>query len=413
MHRSTSQWLRCLLFVATLAASGAASAHFQNFLGRIVHLEPADGGILIYARLPLAAVLLPGDWQPGDAVPYSRPAAGRDRPDALLLDTTALAAAPGLLREQLRNALQLAPNAPSPDIGAIRIEPIGQRSPFSHLPQVRGGLLKPLSLPARPLPLADAVIDYRAFYPGLELAKIQSLSSNPREWPDLADRTINIVMLHGPDGAERLTSKGPLQLEFAAPPPLSGLTGQIRSGFHHVLIGIDHVLFMLILILAARNWQALLRSSLAFTLGHSITLGLGALGWIATSGWFVPLIETAIALTILYSGACLLLGRGNRLLAGRVFLIGLLHGCGFAFVLHQASGESPSTCCRSGSASTSASNSGNCRSISPPARCYGCCAATGRCNGCSRRWHWHCPACSSPPSGPGSAASTWPASWVS
>jgi hypothetical protein len=55
----------------------------------------------------------------------------------------------------------------------------------------------------------------------------------------------------------------------------------------------------------------------------------------------ILLIETGIALLILYSGACVLLGLEQRLLAGRVFFIGLLHGLGFAFMLQQASGQAP------------------------------------------------------------------------
>jgi len=333
--------LHGLTFVVAMLAAGPSSAHFQNFLGRIVHVEAADGGTRIYARLPLAAVLLPGDWQPGDAVPYSRPAPDSDRPDALLLDTTALESEPGLLQERLRNALLIAPPVLPQNIEAIRIEPIGERSPFSHLAQIRAQLDEPLLLPKAPLPLADAVVDFSAFYPDLALDDIETLSSNPREWPDIAARTINILTLHHPDGSRRLTSQGPLHAMLQSEDAGVSLLAQVRSGYHHVLIGLDHLLFMLILMLAARHWRGFLRTSFAFTLGHSITLALGAAGWLKASAWFVPLIETAIALTIVYSGACLLLGRGDRLLVGRVFAIGLLHGLGFAFVLQQASGSAP------------------------------------------------------------------------
>ncbi|GGO81406.1 hypothetical protein GCM10011348_20360 [Marinobacterium nitratireducens] len=341
MPTKPSHLLHGLVFVVAMLAAGPSSAHFQNFLGRIVHLTPVDGGIRLYARLPLAAVLLPGDWQPGDSVPYSREAPGSDRPDALLLDTATVESEPGPLQERLRDALLIEPSVSTQRIEAIRIEAIGERSPFSQLAQIRGQLNEPLLLPKAPLPLADAVIDFSAFYPGLALADIKTLSSNPGEWPDIAARTINILTLYLPDGATRLTSQGPLHARLQAEDGGVTLLTQVRSGYHHVMIGLDHLLFMLILILAARQWRGFLRISAAFTLGHSITLGLGAAGWLGAPAWFVPLIETAIALTIVYSGACLLLGRGDRLLAGRVFAIGLLHGLGFAFVLQQASGSAP------------------------------------------------------------------------
>ncbi|NVK42911.1 MAG: HupE/UreJ family protein [Oceanospirillaceae bacterium] len=333
--------LHGLTFVAAMLAAGPSSAHFQNFLGRIIHVESADGGTRLYARLPLAAVLLPGDWQPGDAVSYSRKPSGSDRPDALLLDTAALESDPGLLQERLRGALLLDPSVPPTTIEAIRIEPIGERSPFSHLAQIRDQLNQPLLLPKAPLPLADAVVDFSVFYPDLALDDIDTLSSNPREWHDIAARTINILTLYHADGSRRLTSQGPLHAVLQSEDTGVSLLTQIRSGYHHVLIGLDHLLFMLILMLAARHWRRFLRTSLAFTLGHSVTLGLCAAGWLSAPAWFVPLVETAIALTIVYSGACLLLGRGDRLLAGRVFAIGLLHGLGFAFVLQQASGSAP------------------------------------------------------------------------
>ncbi|MBY4674990.1 HupE/UreJ family protein [Marinobacterium arenosum] len=348
MHSKPYRWLCWLLVAIALATSGTASAHFQNHLARIVHIEPADSGSWLYARLPLAAVLLPENWQPGDPVPYSILNVDTDqtgRPDTLLLDRRALVRDPILLRERLGQALLLESDlelaSPAPQIKAIRIEPISERSPFSHLPQIRAQLTEPLSLPVQPLLVADAVIDYRAFYPGLTFDNIKSVTSSRHEWPDIAARSINILTLHRPEGRQRQSSQGPLYAELQTVSTRVSLLSQIRVGFHHVLIGLDHVLFMLTLMLAAQHWRSFLRSSLAFTLGHSLTLALGTAGWIAASGWFVSMIETAIALTILYSGVLLLLGKGDRLLAGRVFLIGLLHGCGFAFVLQQASGSAP------------------------------------------------------------------------
>jgi hydrogenase/urease accessory protein HupE len=340
-------WALCLLLT-----TAPAEAHFQNFLARILHLQAAEGGTLMYARLPLASVLLPADWNPEDparGVPFVQPRRPRDAADALLLDTHALAGAPEVLRTRLSDALQLVHDhatdsaaSPPPQISAIRIQPIRERSPFSHLPQIQAALTAPLDISPRPLALADAVVDFRAFYADVPLDRLIEIRSNPREWPGIAERSINILTLHRDGERTRLSSAGALQQRLVgATPPARDLGDSIRSGYRHVLIGLDHVLFMLILILAARHWRGFLRNSLAFTLGHSITLAIGAAGLLSATPWFIPLIETAIALSILYSGACLLLGAQQRLLAGRVFFIGLLHGLGFAFVLQQASGQAP------------------------------------------------------------------------
>ncbi|UTW12740.1 HupE/UreJ family protein [Marinobacterium rhizophilum] len=350
-ERKTFAPLLSSLSILLLLICAPAQAHFQNFLGRILHVEAQDGGTLIHARLPLASVLLPRDWDPLHplhGVPYARANPVASGPDGLLLDTASLQANPQQLHARLAAALQLVgasqpdgspavPPVAAPEIRAIRIQPIQDRSPFSHLSQVRTELTRPLDLGQAPPALTDAVIDFRIFYrqPLQQLAQIRS---NPAEWPDIAARSINILTLHQDGERTRLTSSGVLAQPLQASSPWQ-LRDSLGSGFYHVLIGLDHVLFMLILILAARHWRVFVHNSLAFTLGHSVTLALGAAGLITGAAWFIPLIETAIALSILYSGACLLLGAQQRLLAGRVFLIGLLHGLGFAFMLAQASGQ--------------------------------------------------------------------------
>lgn len=328
-----------------------AQAHFQNFLARILHIEAHDGGTLIHARLPLASVLLPTDWSPkvpARGVPYTQAHQPLDSPDALLLDTQALLASPAALRERIRQSLLLVDALPAqdretepPHISAIRIQPIAERSPFTHLRQISAALNSPLDISQGPLALSDAVVDFRIFYPGRALQSLSEIRSTPAEWPVIAARSINIVTLHEGAQRTRFSSAGVLQQRLGAAEPARSLRDSVRAGVYHVMAGLDHVLFMLILILAARNVRGFLRNSLAFTLGHSITLAIGAAGLLSTAPWFIPLIETGIALSILYSGACLLLGLEQRLLAGRVFFIGLLHGLGFAFMLQQASGQAP------------------------------------------------------------------------
>ena len=107
----------------------------------------------------------------------------------------------------------------------------------------------------------------------------------------------------------------------------------IKQGVHHILIGFDHVLFVLCLVLAAQSLGLLLWSVTGFTIGHSITLAAGVLGYVPQGAWFIPLIELLVAVSILLMGALVLLRRTGKqgfLLAGA---IGLLHGFGFSFML--------------------------------------------------------------------------------
>ena len=105
----------------------------------------------------------------------------------------------------------------------------------------------------------------------------------------------------------------------------------VFEGVHHIFIGPDHILFVVGLLLLGGSVGQLLKIVTAFTVAHSITLGL------ATFGIFNPpavIIEPAIALSIVFVGIHAFLGkkqRDPRLLFA--FCFGLIHGFGFANVL--------------------------------------------------------------------------------
>lgn len=105
----------------------------------------------------------------------------------------------------------------------------------------------------------------------------------------------------------------------------------VASGIHHILIGPDHILFLVGLLLLGGSWGALVRIVTAFTLGHSVTLSLAALGIVDPPAW---IIEPAIALSIVVVGADnLMRGEGRDMRAWVALAFGLIHGFGFAAVL--------------------------------------------------------------------------------
>jgi hypothetical protein len=107
----------------------------------------------------------------------------------------------------------------------------------------------------------------------------------------------------------------------------------IPSGVHHILIGPDHILFLVGLLLLGGSWMALVRIVTAFTLGHSVTLSLAALNVVTPPA---TLIEPAIALSIVFVGADnLVRGDGRDLRAWVALVFGLVHGFGFANVLRE------------------------------------------------------------------------------
>ncbi len=120
----------------------------------------------------------------------------------------------------------------------------------------------------------------------------------------------------------------------------------MHEGVWHIWLGYDHVLFLLALLLpavlrrAGCRWEPtpdfssafweVLAIVTAFTIAHSITLGLATLGLIALPS---RLVESAIAASVVFAGISNLypgLVKRRQLVA---FLFGLIHGFGFASVL--------------------------------------------------------------------------------
>jgi hydrogenase/urease accessory protein HupE len=105
------------------------------------------------------------------------------------------------------------------------------------------------------------------------------------------------------------------------------------SGVHHILIGPDHILFLIGLLLLGGRWTSLLKIVSFFTIGHSITLSLAALNLVTPPP---SIIEPAIALSIVFVGADnLVRGDGRDLRAWVALVFGLVHGFGFANVLRE------------------------------------------------------------------------------
>lgn len=106
----------------------------------------------------------------------------------------------------------------------------------------------------------------------------------------------------------------------------------IPVGFDHILPkGLDHILFVLGLFFLSTKLGPLLWQITAFTLAHTVTLALGALGLVVIPG---SIVEPLIAASIVYVAVENIFARGlNRWRPAIVFGFGLLHGLGFASVL--------------------------------------------------------------------------------
>ncbi len=113
----------------------------------------------------------------------------------------------------------------------------------------------------------------------------------------------------------------------------------LALGIEHILTGIDHLLFVLALIIITGGGWKLVKTVTAFTVSHSITLTLATLGYV-----HIPQrpVEAIIALSIVFVAAEIIRGRNGKpgLTASApwivAFLFGLMHGLGFASGLRDA-----------------------------------------------------------------------------
>jgi hydrogenase/urease accessory protein HupE len=154
----------------------------------------------------------------------------------------------------------------------------------------------------------------------------------------LTDALVRIAFADGTAWVQRLT---PQQPEVVIPTRQSAwdVAGTyLTLGIEHILLGVDHLLFVLaLLLLSTGTWQ-LVKTVTAFTVAHSITLGLATLGFV-----HVPPkpVEAVIALSIVFAAVEIVQARrGLPGLSARMpwiaaFTFGLLHGFGFAGALSE------------------------------------------------------------------------------
>jgi hydrogenase/urease accessory protein HupE len=145
-----------------------------------------------------------------------------------------------------------------------------------------------------------------------------------------------LVRVHLLDGTVETTMIHPSQpwIDFAATRSrLAAAKVYFASGFQHILLGIDHLLFVFGLLFIVRSRWMLVKTITAFTVAHSITLAVATLGKVELPA--LPL-NAMIALSILFLGPEIVrVWRGQTSFTIRhpwivSFAFGLLHGFGFA-----------------------------------------------------------------------------------
>lgn len=147
---------------------------------------------------------------------------------------------------------------------------------------------------------------------------------------------LRIQFLDGRLLVARLTPELPHYRVVDEPALTHVMTTYSMLGLQHILEGVDHLLFVMALVLLVKGVRNLVWTITAFTIAHSITLSLSALEVIHIP---VPPVEACIALSIVFVATEIIRSQqGNPGLAQRkpwivAFTFGLLHGLGFAAAL--------------------------------------------------------------------------------
>lgn len=341
-----------LFLTVSLLFSPTALAHFKlNLNVRIIHVEHVSDGMNIYMRLPMPYLVahLLGEVDV-DGLPAPAPYTTNRMEDGMLVhyvDAEQLKSSADGLATLAQDGLVLTSGDRRMKMRVERIllYPNGTQPDFATLEEAQSAFLVTQSFTAieKGVYVGDTTVDVLLRYTGSESFDEYSLSSSLDPGLPDQDQTANLILDYTPGNVQMFRVRGllhdPVTVTHSM---LDALMTFIGEGIKHILEGLDHVLFVICLVLGAMHLKPLLWRVTGFTIGHSLTLSLGFFGFVPSADWFVPAVETGIALSIIYVAIVAVLPDVNPkfkseksewTVVGITGLIGLLHGLGFSFVL--------------------------------------------------------------------------------
>ena len=347
---STSAWKIILCAIVLCGAAQSACAHFLlNLNVRILHVEHLQDGLKVYLRTPMPYLVADrvgpdvSDGLPAPA-PYTTNSIESGvlvhylDPDQLRRDPEGLGSFAGAGFRFVVGGARL-----DGDVDQVRVYRVGTEPDFATLDEAKAAFVAGPAVPelASPLYVGDAVVDVVLRYRTGAATSTYSVSSTLDPGLPGQENTANLILDYGPGGTKVFRERGlladPVIISRSA---FAAVLTFIKEGIRHILEGADHVLFVLCLVLGAVTLKSLVWRITGFTIGHSITLSAGFFGFVPSGTWFIPSVETGIALSIIYAAAIAVMP--GKAFAGRernMFIvtgtIGLLHGLGFSFVLHK------------------------------------------------------------------------------
>lgn len=353
-HRAVVARVLCRflpVLVFTLCGLQSAQAHFNlNLNIRIFHIDHVDDGLDVYMRVPMPYLVadLAGPEQP-DGTRTPAPFTSNAMVGGQLMhyiDYDSLQRSPEDLASLAADGHQFRHNGSvlqAQAVGVFVYSGLNQ-PPFSTLQEAKTAFENNTQQIINPPPfVGDAVADVLLqFRPGYNI-KSYSITSSLNPGLEGQEDTANLIVDHYGQDSQIYRISGLLQepIDISHSAWAAAVTF-IKEGMRHILGGYDHVLFVACLVIGAMTFVGLAWRITGFTIGHSMTLSLGFFGYSPKADWFVPLVESGIALSIVYAALLALQKSRNTMRSGFIvtILIGMLHGFGFSFVLQEILGVS-------------------------------------------------------------------------
>ena len=342
-------YLAGLVAVIALWLSAASlQAHFLlNLNVRIFHVEHVQNGLRVFVRTPMPYLVADklGD-APDGVLPPPAPFTSNAFQEEVVVhyvDFNSVDADPMGVAQLVADGLILVVSGETvkAEVEALKLFRVGEEPGFATLNEAQTAISSSGFDRSAPLFVGDTVVDVALFFPTQGSVSEYSISSTLDPGLPGQEETANLILDYGPGEPKVFRSRGLMQDPVVVTQSaFGGILTFIWEGVRHILEGVDHVLFVVCLVIGAQTLNALLWRVTGFTIGHSLTLTTGFFGFVPSGAWFVPAVETGIALSIIYA-AVVALQRptaeqsSNRSMLIITIAIGLLHGLGFSFVLQE------------------------------------------------------------------------------
>ena len=337
-----------LLIALSLLGVTTAAAHFKlNLNVRIFQVEHLSDGLNVYMRLPMPYLVahLLGEIDE-NGLPSPAPYTNNRLEEGKLVHYVDV--------EQLKNStdgfallakqglnLSVGEESVNAKVESIKIYKNGTQPDFATLDDAKKSFQDEQLFDTfeQDVYVGDTTVDVLLRYTRQSAVYQYALSSNLNPGLPDQDETANLVLDYSPSGVQIFRARGLLhEPVIVTRSVLDAVVTFIKEGVKHILEGLDHVLFVVCLVLGAMHLRPLFWRVTGFTLGHSVTLSLGFFGFVPTAAWFVPAVETGIALSIIYVAMVAIIPKLQQkknewAVVAITGLIGLLHGLGFSFVL--------------------------------------------------------------------------------